>query len=296
MPPGPELAAVLDSIDVTRLGGLDCVEVMRAQARQVSHEQARFMVAMAETGICDVGPDDALPRADCPDEFAADEIRAALAWTRSAADRQLTLAWDLTRRLPQVLDALDHGAIDVPRARVFSEWTAGLTDQQAQQVCDDLLPYAPALTTGQLSERVKRLAIAIDPDWARRRYEEAVRERRVVAYRNPDGTGNLCGYSLPANEVAASDAHIRALAKKIKAAGGSPPHRPHQGRLVPWTDRRHLHRPVRNRHHHSRAGAGPPGTCRGADRPRSGKRAGSQSRRGAHSHRWGEGSSREGDR
>jgi hypothetical protein len=40
MPPGRELAAVLDSIDLSRLSGSDCVEVMRARHRQANHEQA----------------------------------------------------------------------------------------------------------------------------------------------------------------------------------------------------------------------------------------------------------------
>jgi hypothetical protein len=102
---------------------------------------------------------------------------------------------------------------------VFSEWTSGLADAQAQQVCESLLPAAPELTTGQLSERIKRLAIAIDPDWSRRRYAEAVRERKVVGYRNEDGSANLCGYQLPADRAAAACAHLDALAKKVKRRG-----------------------------------------------------------------------------
>ena len=223
MPPGPELAAVLATIDPRRLGGLDCVEVMRAQLRQVSHEQARLMAAMVEVGLCGVGPDDALPRMDAPDEFSADEIRGALVWTRAAASNQLSLAWDLIDRLPEVFAALDDGALDVPKTRVLSEWTTGLTDEQAHHICARLLPEAPTLTTGQLAERVKKLAIAIDPAWARRRYEEAVRTRKVVGYRNDDGTANLCGYQLPTERAAAASAHIDALAKRVKQAGDARP-------------------------------------------------------------------------
>jgi hypothetical protein len=223
MPPGPGLIAVLDSIDLSRLGGLDCVEVMRARHRQTNHDQARLMAAMVEVALCGIGPDDQLPRMDCPDDFSADEIRGALAWTRSAADGRLRLAWDLIHRLPPVFAALNRGVIDIPKARVFSEWTDGLTDDQALQICDQLLPEAPELTAGQLIDRVKRMAIAIDPDWACRRYEAAVRERKVVGYRNEDGTGNLCGYQLPVDRAAAACAHIDALAKKIKQAGDRRP-------------------------------------------------------------------------
>jgi hypothetical protein len=219
LPPGPELAAALATIEPRRLGGLDCVEVMRAQHRQASHEQARLMTTMVEVALCGIGPDDELPRMDAPDEFSADEIRGALAWTRSAASTQLALAWDLIDRLPEVFAALEAGAIDVPKTKIFSEWTTGLTGEQARQVCDAVLPEAPTLTTGQLTERIKRLAIAIDPDWARRRYEEAVRGRKVVGYRNEDGTANLCGYQLPAERAAAACAHIDGLAKSAKRAG-----------------------------------------------------------------------------
>ena len=166
MPAGPGLAAVLDTIELPRLSGSDCVEVMRARHRQASHEQARLMAAMVEVARCGIGPDEQLPRTPAPDEFAADEIRAALAWTRRAADTQLGLAWDLDARLPEVFAALDSGQIDVPKARVFSEWTHGLTDDQAHEICARLLPEASRLTTGQLIDRVKRLAIAIDGDWA----------------------------------------------------------------------------------------------------------------------------------
>src|SRR6266545_5060081 len=223
MPPGPELAAVLAGVDLSRLSGLDCVTVMRAQHRQATHEQARLLATIAEVGRCGIGPDDQLPRMDAPDEFSADEIRGALVWTRTAANTQLSLAWDLVSRLPQVFATLDDGVIDVPKARVFSDWTAGLTDEQARWVCEELLPHAPELTTGQLTDRIKRLAIAIDPEWARRRYEEAVRDRKVIGYRNEDGSANLCGYQLPADRAAAACAHLDALATKIKRSGDGRP-------------------------------------------------------------------------
>jgi hypothetical protein len=89
------------------------------------------MAAMVEVARCGVGPDDALPRMDAPDEFSADEIRGALASTRAAASNQLSLAWDLINRLPQVFAALETGGLDVPKTRVFAEWTCGLTDDTA---------------------------------------------------------------------------------------------------------------------------------------------------------------------
>ena len=43
------------------------------------------MATMAEVGLCDVSPAYALLRRTVPDEFFADEVRAALVLTRRAA-------------------------------------------------------------------------------------------------------------------------------------------------------------------------------------------------------------------
>lgn len=221
--PGLELAGVLAGIELSRLSGYDCVEVLKARYRQVNHERARLMATMVEVGLCDIGPDDELPRMAAPDEFSADEIRAALVFTRRAADAQFWLAHDLVTRLPAVHAAMDAGALDEPRARVLSEWTVELSPEQARALCGELLPRAPGLTTGQLIEQVKKLAIALDPEWARRRYEQAIADRKVVGYRNPDGSANLSGLNLPVDRVAAASGHIDALAKAAKHAGDCRP-------------------------------------------------------------------------
>lgn len=206
---GPELARALDGIELSRLSSFDCVEVLKAQYRQANHERARVLAAMAEVGLCGVGPaDDELRRRTLPDEFSADEVRAALALTRRAADAQFSLGWDLVTRLPQAHAAMDAGVLDEPRARVFSDWTTELSEEQARAVCATLLPQAQTLTTGQLIEQIKKLAIAVDPEWARRRYEQAVADRKIVDYRNADGSANLSGYNLPLDLVAAASGAI----------------------------------------------------------------------------------------
>jgi hypothetical protein len=217
--PGPELARVLAGIELSRLSGYDCVEVLKARYRQLNHERAQLMAAMVEVGLCGIGPDDELPRRAIPDEFSADEVRAALVLTRRAAHGQFWLAHDLITRLPAVHAALDAGLIDEPRARVLSEWTTDLTPEQARAVCEELLTRVPTLTTDQLIDQIKKLAIAIDPQWARRRYEHAIADRKVIGYRNPDGSANLSGLNLPVDRVAAACGHIDALAKAAKHAG-----------------------------------------------------------------------------
>ncbi len=143
--------------------------------------------------------------------------------TRRAAEAQFWLAYDLLTRLPAVHAAMDAGVLDEPRARVLSEWTIELHPEVARALCAELLPRAPELTTGQLIERIKKLAIALDPEWARRRYEQALADWKVVSCRNPDGSANLSGLNLPVDRVAAASGHIDALAKAAKHAGDRRP-------------------------------------------------------------------------
>ncbi len=223
IPPGPHLTSVLAGIELSRLDGFDAVQVLRAQYRQLNHDRAALMATMTEIGLCDVGPDGELPRRSTPDEFAADDIRAALVLTRRAAEAQFGLAYDLCSRLPAVHAAMTAGVCDEPRARIFSEWTLDLSGPQARALCDRLLPRLAELTTGALIEAIKKCAIALDPDWARRRYEQAVADRKVVGHRNPDGSANLSGYHLPVDRVAAAGARIDVLAKAAKRAGSPRP-------------------------------------------------------------------------
>jgi hypothetical protein len=114
------------------------------------------MAVMAEVGVCGLVSEGDLTRRVLPDEFSADEVRAALVLTRRAAHGPFWLAHDLVTRLPQVHAAMDAGVLDEPRARVFSEWTIELSPEQARAVCAALLPRAPKLTTGQLIEHIKK--------------------------------------------------------------------------------------------------------------------------------------------
>jgi hypothetical protein len=67
-------------------------------------------------------------------EFTADEIAPLLRITRTAAHTRLKLAVQLTTRLPGTLAALDQGDIDLYKARILTELTTVLDDQQATTV------------------------------------------------------------------------------------------------------------------------------------------------------------------
>ncbi|HEY6424275.1 MAG TPA: hypothetical protein VIY28_13700 [Pseudonocardiaceae bacterium] len=205
--------------------GADAVEVLRARARQLSHEQARLLATMVEVGLCDpdAGPGEVARLSESP-LYAADEIRAALAWTRRASDREHHFAETLVLRMPAVFTALDTGRICRSKAWVFADLCADLTAEQVEVVCARLLPKAAGLTTGELAARIKKLALALDPEWAARRYATAVRERNVIGYLNEDGTATVTGSGLPVEEASAACAHVEELARAAKRAG-------HPGRI-----------------------------------------------------------------
>src|SRR5258705_1577297 len=221
-PAGPSLAARLADLDVSTLTDFECVEVLRARYRQASHERGELFAVITEV-IDRANRDDPSPDRAGPDWQGTAEVGAALVLTSRAADDLCGLATDLVRRRPAVQAALTDGVIDQPRARVFNSGTGELSDEHAAAVVAALLPKAPRMTTGALMAAIRRHAIALDPNWARRRYEKALRGRRVAGSVGHDGAANLAGYDLPPDQVAAACAPLHALAKTAKHAGHPPP-------------------------------------------------------------------------
>ncbi|WP_204047356.1 HNH endonuclease signature motif containing protein [Microbispora siamensis] len=217
------MAALLAEVNVERVSGFDTVEVLKAAYRQVCHDRAWFLRVLLEVGLRDSFSGDEVARLEVPDEFGPDEVRAALVWSRRRADSTFELAWNVHRRLPILGEAMLAGTLDEPRAVAFVRWTLGLTDEQAALVCDQLVPQASSWTVGELIERIQRLALALDPAWAERRYAEAVRRRRVVGTRNEDGTATVSGLDLPLDRAAAGCDRIDELARACKRAGDRRP-------------------------------------------------------------------------
>ncbi|MGQ0632325.1 MAG: DUF222 domain-containing protein, partial [Sporichthyaceae bacterium] len=223
-PLGGFVPADLAGVALADLTGFDVVTVLKAEYRAQARQRALVLAAVWEAALREAGSADHVGRMPRPDEWSADEVRAALGLTRTAAESLLALAESICVRLPELHAAMAAGELDEPRARLLAEWTADLSEEHAHGICAKLLPLCaltanPMLTTGQLREQIKRLAIALDPDWAQRRYENALRERRVAGSRNGDGTADLAGYQLPVERVAAACRRIDMLAKAAKAGG-----------------------------------------------------------------------------
>lgn len=220
MPPGPELAAVVATVDRSALDAADLLRVARARQRLVAHQEAQLLADLHR--VARAVPDDGRqPGRRDPGKYpwAETETAFALQWTHGRAAGQLMFADDVIDRLPELFAALDAGEIDVPKARLIVEAVAGLDDEVARRIVDKVLAKAPQQTTGELRARLRRLVLAADPQRAAKRARREVTERRVQAYLDDNHLATLSGYELAPHRVAAAVERLDAIAKAAKSAG-----------------------------------------------------------------------------
>lgn len=107
LPPGPELGSLLAGLDVAAVPNDRIVDVLRAESRQLAHQQARLFAAMAKVGRCErLGTAGSVARAARPSHEAIQEIGPALTWTSNATFAEHDVAEELRARVPEVQAAL----------------------------------------------------------------------------------------------------------------------------------------------------------------------------------------------
>jgi len=121
--------------------------------------------------------------------------------------------------MPTVAAALRAGRIDRNRVLVLLDVCTGLSDEHRDTIIAEVLPGAGSVPPAKLRAHAQRLAIALDPEWAERRYRLSLREQRVVCYIADDGTVTLSGQNLDADQAHAAKAHVWELARAAKRAG-----------------------------------------------------------------------------
>jgi Domain of unknown function (DUF222) len=226
-PPGGSLAGLTDA--ATRDGGLakldddELIGVLRAWRRLEAWCSSGGLAAIAE--LARRRPAERTPAAPPGEfpvqlsEFIGDEVAAALTLTARTADVYLNLALDLAIRLPGTAQALHEGVIDYPRARLIADLTRVLSDDDARAVEARVLPAAGQQTTGQLRATVARAVLAVDPEAATRRREQAQRDPRVRRWQEDAGTAALAGFGLPPAEVLEADQRLTDRALALRDAG-----------------------------------------------------------------------------
>jgi hypothetical protein len=86
-------------------------------------------------------------------------------------------------------------------------------------VAEQVLVEAPGLTASQIRVRTQRLCYLADPEEARLRYGEAVKNRYVEVRGSEFGTATLEGRDLPPDRAEAAYRRLKKLAKKLKRKG-----------------------------------------------------------------------------
>ena len=227
--PGPVLATAADvaagpSRGYTGVSDDELVGVLTAWQRTESWAAAGRLSAAAElirrrpaTGRARAG------RAGVPlpwGKFCADELAAALAISRWAAEKMTGLAHDLATRLPLTRQALHDGIIDAYKAQVIAEATRCLDAAAAGAAEAAIVPdRVTGKTPGQIRAEIARAVLKADPAAAKQRREQAQKDARVELWREDAGTAAIVGFGLPPDEALAADQQITSRALDLKAAG-----------------------------------------------------------------------------
>jgi hypothetical protein len=225
--PGGSLAGLADA--ATRDGCLaeldddELIGVLRAWRRLESWCSSGLLTVIAE--LARRRPADRTPPAapgDFPaqlSEFVSDEVAAALTVSAQMASTSVDLALDLATRLPATARALREGVLDYLKARLIAESTRVLADGHAREVEARILAAAGRQTMGQLRAAVARAVLAVDPEAATRRREEAQKDPRVRRWQEDAGTAALGGFGLPPADVLAADQRLTGRALALRDAG-----------------------------------------------------------------------------
>jgi len=154
-------------------------------------------------------------------EHVAEEVAAALTLTGRAAEGLLADAAGLAR-LPEVHEHLASGWIDAPKSAVITgELDVLASDHDAQAIASRVLPDAPALTTGQLRNLLRRLILEADPAAADKRKTDAARDSEVCLWTETSGNAGLAGRELAEADALAADRRLTALACWLSDRGAA---------------------------------------------------------------------------
>jgi Domain of unknown function (DUF222) len=201
----------------------ELIGLVCAWDRVQAHGSARKHGAVAELIRRRPAPGCALEGAarmpEAWDEFTPDELAAALAQSRWAADGLLDLAHDLEVKLPGTRAAFWSGVLQEDKARIIAAATELLDPAEARAAEALVLDRAGRLTPGGLRAAIARAVMQVAPDKARKRREEAARDARVERWAEDSGNAALVGRELPPAEVLAADQRVSWWAKQLKEAG-----------------------------------------------------------------------------
>ncbi len=155
------------------------------------------------------------------DEHAGADLAVQLHLTPGAAEGLLSLAHDLTVKLPRTSAALRDGIVDLDKARTIAWYCFPLTAAEARAAEAVVLGLegVEEMTWGMIRDRIARAVIEVNPEAARKRRERAAKDKRVEVIAEQSGNCQLAGRELPPAAVLAADENLTARARQLRAAG-----------------------------------------------------------------------------
>ncbi|GAA1624818.1 HNH endonuclease signature motif containing protein [Georgenia ruanii] len=223
MPPGPRLAAVLESIDPTTVDDYVAVEVIAGYHRMEAWSAARTAEAAAQLASRDV----MFPFLHDPDpsrrdvNVAAEELSMRMGLTRAESRRLISVGGAFDGVMAPTAEALEAGLLDWRKAATIITTLDHQPAPVAWAVQEEVLPRAPLRSHPQVVRDLNKALIAVDHHDADQRQHRASARRHVQRLTPlPDGQAamRLVG---PAQELIALDLAAEAGARAAKGAGDS---------------------------------------------------------------------------
>jgi hypothetical protein len=153
MPTGVELAVVLAGIDTAQISNYDRGVGSGSGTRPVRR----------------------LPAVVQPSQWADGEVAALYTCSERAARQELDFAEQVVTHMPLVFEAMLAGRLDRATVWVFADYLHDLLPEHQDALCAALVEPAVGWTPGKLANRLRRMILEHDPDWAARRYRAAIR-------------------------------------------------------------------------------------------------------------------------
>ncbi len=218
--PGADAMAQLADVTGEELDGYEQVEILRAWEAQRSWLEAQVQQALV--GVAGV-------EASSEDDWSCGEVAAALRLSSRTAQSRVDMARFLCGAGRPTLEALSQGRATFPQARVIVDAVEHLDAEVAAAVQERVLPRVHQQTRAQLRATVARAVLAADPLGAEARHAEAMEQRAVRHWPEPDSMATLNAYGR-ADEVAELYRTVDDHAQKLARVAGVDD-RPGKGRI-----------------------------------------------------------------
>ena len=128
------------------------------------------------------------------DDWAREQVGAALRLAPMTAKNRLHVARALVRRFPATLRALEQGRVGYLHAMVLIDAAMSLPADQYGEYERRVLPAAERLTVGKTGRLAEKVAAELDPLGAEERHESCRADRRVTMAGEPHAMASVSAY------------------------------------------------------------------------------------------------------